>query len=377
MAEMLLGKLSDEKLYKLCREYGSNSLRWRWRFAGLLPEVLRRRLYEKKGFRDIEEFAARLAGMSREQVQRVLQLERKFEDKPVLQALLVEGEVSANKLARIASIATTENQEDLANMTKIISNRAIETFVRDEQRALKESGANTASKVFQSGLEFESQNGLNEPKNEPKSVHVHNNSLSILPYVKILEKLSPEIKEKLLELVNKEIDVNGLIAQMLQNREAEIAAAKEQIVEEMEAEKRAGAEKGADKKLSGGRATNAKKPSRYIPVKIKKIIKLEQGTRCSFPGCENRAENIHHTQRFAITGNNNPFFLANACKAHHEIAHTIDVKCVEIKQRARWRWRVRGEIKQRARWRWRVRGETETAETKGWCALWQAETKDW
>jgi hypothetical protein len=323
-----LRKLSDEKLYDLCREYGRNAIRWRWRFAGLLPEVLRRRLYGKKGFRDIEEFAARLAGMSREQVQRVLQLERKFEDKPVLQALLVEGEVSANKLVRIASIATAENQEDLANMIKIMSNRAIETFVRDEQRALEEIGNKNASQWLQSGLEFENQNGLSEPKNEPKSVHVHTNPQSILPFVKILEKLSPEIKEKLLELVNKEIDVNGLIAQMLQNREAEIAEAKNEIVEEMREES---AQKGADKKLSGGRATNAKKPSRYIPMKIRKIIQLEQGTKCSFPGCENPAENIHHTQRFSITKNHNPFFLANACKAHHEIAHTIDRKYREVR----------------------------------------------
>jgi hypothetical protein len=346
-----LRKLSDGKLYEMCLEYGRNTLKWRRKFAGLLPEVNRRRLFLKKGFANIEEFAARIAGMSREQVHLVLQLERKFEDKPVLQALLVEGEVSANKLARIASIATIENQEDLADMTKIMSNRAIETFVRDEKRALEENGKNYGDNVHQPGLEFENQNGLLKPKNEPRSVHVHSNPQSILPYVKILEKLSPEIKEKLLELVNKEIDLNGLIAQMLQNREAEIAAAKNEIVasghakeaEEMQAAAVAqgvSAEKGADGKPSDGRVKKpkkAKKPSRYIPMKIRNIIKLEQGTKCSYPGCSNEKDDIHHTQRFAITRNNNPFFLANACKAHHEIAHTIDVKCGEIKQRARWR----------------------------------------
>ena len=100
---------TDQELYKLCCKYGAAALEARRKFAGLLPEILRRRLYEKKGFGSIYEFAAKLAGMSREQVQRVLQLERKFEDKPVLKELLVNGEESVNKLARVASIATPEN----------------------------------------------------------------------------------------------------------------------------------------------------------------------------------------------------------------------------------------------------------------------------
>ncbi len=185
--------------------------------------------------------------------------------------------------------------------------------------------------------EFENPNGSIKPQIEPKSVHVHtkvqsnsgassgagggDQSLhvhtkpqSILPYVKILEQLSPKIKEKLLTLLEKGIDLNELIEQMLQNREAEIEEAKHVIVQEMEVKA-------------------AKKPSRYIPVKIKKIIKLEQGTKCSFPACNNPSENIHHTQRFALTQNHNPFFLAQSCRNHHEIAHTIDQKYQEKRKR--------------------------------------------
>lgn len=78
---------------------------WRQKFLGLLPEVYKRRLYEKKGFGSIFEFAKKLAGVSEEQVRLVLNLEKRFEDKPILKALLVEGTVSVNKLARIVSIA--------------------------------------------------------------------------------------------------------------------------------------------------------------------------------------------------------------------------------------------------------------------------------
>lgn len=40
--------ISDKELYALCKKYGENALQWRRKFIGLLPEVNRRRLYEKK-----------------------------------------------------------------------------------------------------------------------------------------------------------------------------------------------------------------------------------------------------------------------------------------------------------------------------------------
>lgn len=105
-----ISKLADENLYNLCKVYGGKALMWRQRFIGLLPEVFKRRLYEKKGFGSIFEFAKKLAGLSEEQVRRVLNLEKKFEKLPELKSLLVNGEVSVNKLARVASIASEARQ---------------------------------------------------------------------------------------------------------------------------------------------------------------------------------------------------------------------------------------------------------------------------
>lgn len=67
----------------------------------MLPEVNRRELMarasgkswlQERGFSSIFEFAAKLVRLNKEQVQRVLQLERKFDDKPVLKESLFEGE---------------------------------------------------------------------------------------------------------------------------------------------------------------------------------------------------------------------------------------------------------------------------------------------
>jgi hypothetical protein len=88
------------------------------KFIGLLPEVYKRKLFEKKGFSSIFEFAAKLCGLSQEQVRLTLNLERRFEEMPTLKSMLENGEASINKLARIVSIATPENERELAANVK-------------------------------------------------------------------------------------------------------------------------------------------------------------------------------------------------------------------------------------------------------------------
>jgi hypothetical protein len=295
-----LTSLSDRELFNLCKQFGGNALKWRWKFAGLLPEVNRRLLYEKKGFSSIFEFGAKLAGMSREQVSRTLNLEKNFEDKPALKSILVNGEVSINKLARIASIATIDNQEDLAEYVKTLSKNAIEAFVKDEKQSMRKAD----------------QDGLKLHKTGIESVPGHKDS----NYLKILEALSEKSKNELLDLVEKSINIEELIAEMLNNRRAGIAIAKEQIAAEMEQEERVVPGNAGDSEvhLQG---------KRYIPVKIRKIIKREYGTKCAVPTCNKPAAIVHHTQRFALAKNHNPYFLAPLCRGHHEIAHKIDVKC--------------------------------------------------
>jgi len=178
--------LTDQELFELCQTYGENALKWRRRFTGLLPEVNRRKLYEKKGFASIFEFAKKLCGLSEEQVRRVLNLEAKFKDKPALHQALTSGEVSINKLARIASVATSENEEFWIEKSKQLPNRALETLVND--------------------VKFESQDDLFKPKSESKFVHVHR------------LQLDDGVEKELLELQQKGIDVNRELREFLEER---------------------------------------------------------------------------------------------------------------------------------------------------------------
>lgn len=204
---MDIAQCSDKKLLSLCALYGEQALRWKRKFAGLLPEVNRRKLYEKKRCGSIFEFAKKYAGMSEEQVRRVLNLEVRFDPLPVLKEALVRGEINVSKLARVASIATPENQEILVEQAKILSKNALETLVRDESKNKDE---------------VKIQSGLFEPQIKDKSVPGHRPGIDISAL-----KIPEDVLQKLLELQNKDIDLGELLRGFLQKREEEIEEEKE------------------------------------------------------------------------------------------------------------------------------------------------------
>jgi hypothetical protein len=293
-----LTEMSDERIYRLCRKFGEQTLYWRKKFIGLLPEVNRRRLYLKKGCSSIFEFAKKLAGLSEEQVRMALNLEKRFEDKPIVREMLVNGEVSINKLARIASVVTAKNEDFWAAQVKLLSQSALETLIRDERKTVN-------------------SNGFPKPQMEITSLRAHSNPQSNL----IMSnegngsqlQLAPDVEQKLLELRQKGIDINELLRTFLQQRELEIARKKEQIANEI-------LEKAAN---TAG--------NRHLPAKIKSILFQEHGDKCSIPNCSRPSKQNHHTQRFGLSRNHDPRYIAPLCKEHHLIAHSIDVKCHEYR----------------------------------------------
>lgn len=301
-------KLSDKELYEECRKWGSVALEARRKFAGLLPEVQRRRLYEKKGFSSIFEFAARMAGMSRDQVNRVFCVDKKLEDKPLLRKLLIQGEVSVNKLSRITSIATSENQLALSEKVQNLSNRAIEVFVKDCKKD---------SRIDSPNSKTENQDGLCEPT-EDVHVHVEDPDLAVVHKIdepnfdfKIINAMSPELKKKIGELIERGHDINRILLEMLSEREAEIESQIEKIGQEVHDEE--------SEKFSVGIPQ-----SRYIKVKITRVLEKKFGKKCGVAGCGRPAAEIHHERLFSKFGTHDPRFLKPLCKAHHEIAHEKD-----------------------------------------------------
>ena len=190
------GNLSDKELYSKCQYYGTAARMWRQKFIGLLPEVNRRRLYEKKVLILFFEFAFKLCGLSDKQVRLALNLRERVEDKPALKKMLENGEVSINKLARVVSIATPENEEELAEKVKVLPMSALNTLVRDEKLL---QNRNTAQRI--GGHE----DGSQKPLFGNKCLFAQTLNFEI----------ADDIKEQFNELHLKGIDVNELLREML------------------------------------------------------------------------------------------------------------------------------------------------------------------
>jgi hypothetical protein len=281
----LITKITDQELLKLCDKFGKQALLWRRKFMGLLPEVHRRKLYKKRGCASIFEFAAKWAGISEKQTKIVLRLEERFEDKPVLKNLLVEGSVSVNKLARVVSIATVENESELADKIKRLPRAALETFVRDEGEAKSLHVQKTRS----------------EPEGRAECKPERSEGFPCISF-----SLSAVVITELNRLYVQGHDVNKIILELLKQRNEKIEEEKEKI------------------------AKNAPTTvSRYIPVRVKAILKEEFGQKCSIPNCPKLARNIHHSQRFALAHRHDPRYMAPLCREHHQLAHIVDLRYEE------------------------------------------------
>ena len=236
--------------------------------------------------------------------------------------MLVTGEVSINKLARVASVATAENEMFWANQAKILPNRSLETLIRDEKIAKAEINFGMKNQQTQLQIPCESlhvQNSgseadaLRAPGTQKKEMLPTGNSISSSNFHTSHLKITPELEARLLKLQTNGHDISELITKLLDQREKEIAERKQEQATKTQ--------------------TSPKPPTRYIPASIRKTLKEEYGTKCAIPHCKNHSHIIHHTARFALAQNHNPYFLAPLCKEHHDIAHSMDRKFLEMKEK--------------------------------------------
>jgi hypothetical protein len=66
--------IEHENLHRDFVKFGSNAREWTRRCVLLLPEIERHRIWERKKFGSIYEYAAKLSGMSRNTVDDALRL---------------------------------------------------------------------------------------------------------------------------------------------------------------------------------------------------------------------------------------------------------------------------------------------------------------
>lgn len=272
-------ELSDPELYRRCQEYGMQALVARRKFAGLLPEVKRRELYRRRGFASIHEFAAKLAGMSADSVDKVLRLAERLTDKPFLKVQFESGAQGWSKIEKVSFIATPETDKFWSEKVELLSQPALEAFVQSTKTI------DMPQIALQSDL---------ENKQEVSQVW---SSISF-PIAPEVEKEFRAFKEQ-----SKSLTFNEAMKKLLDNqgRRTEITL---QLCPD------------CVKK----RADEAK--TRYIPAEVRKIIQHKYKGSCGFPGCIDGAKSLHHTRRYVLNKSHDPDYIVPLCVKHERLVHS-------------------------------------------------------
>ncbi len=268
------------EIHEKFSEYGRNAKEWQRKCLLLLPEIAKREVWKAKGFSCIYEYAGKLAGMSKGQVNDALYILKKIEDKPALMAVVeVKG---INAVRPVVSIATSEDEKFWAEKAREMSRHTLETYVRDLR--------NEAAQQVRTG-----------PKNE--------NEIKVIPM-----QLSAKLAARLEKLKG---DKNW-----------------EEIIEELVSSKEANNQHEISK------PDPVRTNSKHIPAKISSYVWQRSHEQCEFPNCHKKAEHLHHTNRFSSDKIHDPDQIVALCKEHHDLAHR---GLIENEDNITTTWKIRKE----------------------------------
>ncbi|MDA1060902.1 MAG: hypothetical protein O3B47_03865 [bacterium] len=302
--------LSDKDLLNLASRYGGNAKNWLRQFAGLLPEIFRRKLFKSSGFASIHHYAKMVAGMNEMTVDKVLRLGHKLQDKPALLRLFESGKEGWSKLEKVSGIATLKNDAELAEMLPNISTRALEGYVKG-----KRVPTSHVREVLESPIPTLNNDLLY------RQIHsTYNFRLSIV----VMRKL--RTVKQILEKQRKEILTWNKVFKYWC---ADNGGSQENKITLMIC---------ADCAQKKGKEAK----TRAIPIDVQRLIRVRYGDTCPFAGCERPWTHFHHQKRYAICKNHDPDYIVPLCKVHHDSIHD---GFIANEHDPPWKWYFRDHVK--------------------------------
>lgn len=282
----------DLSVHQQFTRYGTNAKEWTNKCAMLLPEIERRKIWRKKGFKDIYEYAAKLAGMSRSTVDNASWALGKIEDRPALMKIAEEKGINAIK--PVVTISTVESDSFWAEKARNMSMHDLETYVRDVRNGMGTTEPQSgATKTVTNQPNF-LDNPPNKYDENPQVSFLRAEKLQpVKPTVTITMELKPETAQKL-EKIKGGGTWNEAMEKLLKIREQQLSQTKPQP---------------------------AKTTSRHIPAEIKDFVTERDCSRCAFPRCNRPYSQLHHTQGFARENIHDPDRIFCLCFSHHSLAH--------------------------------------------------------
>lgn len=272
---------SDDELYAECRRLGGLSREAIRKFSALIPEVVRRGLYKKKGFSSMSEFVKKLAGMSEYTLDKILAVSRRVEFFPSLKELFESGEQGWSKIEKVLSVATVENEKIWAERVSRHSARMLEALVRGERRISHVSKSDGRGEFSQEGrfVSFSLSEDV-EKKLRLFKQSLEKDTKQPLVWDQAIKKLLDE---------DRELEGKQVVLKVCPDC---------------------------------ARRKGIESSGRYIPTEVRAFLKAKFRGTCGFPNCKLPSEFIHHTKRFSLVKNHDPEFMVPLCKKHHDMAHT-------------------------------------------------------
>ena len=277
-------------------------------FEAYLPEVNRRRLHRRRGFGSIHEFAAKMANMSKEKVDKILRLYKNLHDKPMLMELFERGEVGYAKIEKVVYVVTPETEALWAARLQKFSQSTLELCVKEARQSNR----------------LEVTPGSNSEPEKSSAQKWNRLSFPVKPEVEF--KLR-QMKQRLEKERGETLTFNEVLEALLDGAKVEKSAPRLQVCPDCVGRREQKREEES-------------KVTRTMPVPVKQVVEARQEGKCAFPDCAKPPEIFHHTRRFALKKSHDPNFIVGLCKAHERLIHS---GLIENEEGAPAEWQIREE----------------------------------
>ncbi len=257
-----------------------------YKLLALLPKIQKEKIYEREGYANIYDYAARLAGLSPGVVSKAIKVDEKIREMPHLQKAIESQGI--NKVAIVVGVATRENERELAEKVENMSKPALQEYSKEIRGKVTDKWqVEMDEKMMFMFLKLKKKFGKN---------------LSNMEALRkmLVEMESREKQPKSLSQAKRPVKIPG----------------------DFSWEERGNSGKGkysVENFQLQEFATIKKHPSRYIPAAKKREVLQSTNGQCAHQGCCRPVEIIHHKERFAATGSHEN--MEGLCKTHHEFAH--------------------------------------------------------
>jgi len=259
-----------EEIWQEFISLGSSSLDYKRRAALLIPALNKSRVYSRHGFATLTEAASVMAGINGDTVSRILVVHKRTLKCPALRAQIKV--VGYNKVYMVLSLLDFVPEEELVRMVSVLSKEAIAQRVRDIKKELK----------------------------LPEELVVPGSGSS---------RFSSRISDSLRQELNK-------IKYALE-KEAGNPVKNSDVLEYLVSL----VEKNEDLGFSASREYERAKKNKTLTLKHKEHEKAKSNEICVYPGCNNVATEIHHSDYRSLHSSAKHIKLKALCKVHHQLAH--------------------------------------------------------